>query len=92
MAVFPVILIREEAFRHNPVLLRHERIHLRQQAELLIVPFYLLYLAHYLLLLLRFRNHTKAYLNIVFEREAYQMEHVPDYLRKRRLWAWRQFF
>lgn len=87
MALFPFILLRKTGADTDPVILNHERIHLRQQLELLILPFYLIYLLHYFFLLLRFRNHEKAYRNIVFEREAYTHEGDPTYLSKRRWWA-----
>ena len=91
MALFPFILVRKAAHKTNPVLINHEKIHLAQQMELLIIPFYMLYLAHYILNLVRYREHDKAYRNIVFEREAYRMESRPGYLKSRRFWAWVKF-
>lgn len=87
MALFPFILLRTTGSETDPVILNHERIHLRQQLELLLLPFYLLYLLHYLYLLIRFRNHEKAYRNILFEREAYDHEGDNRYLERRRWWA-----
>jgi hypothetical protein len=89
MALYPFIILKNARLRHDQRLMLHERIHLRQQIELLIVPFYVLYLAHYLYLLCRLRNHQQAYRNICFEKEAYAHEHNPDYLKQRPLWAWR---
>lgn len=88
MAIFPFILLRKEEYKRNRVLINHERIHLQQQLELLIIPFYLLYLINYLYNLVLYREHHKAYLNIVFEREAYKKEGDLQYLRKRRFFAW----
>jgi hypothetical protein len=88
MALFPFILVKEAAFKDDEVLIRHERIHLRQEVELLIIPFYLLYLFNYLIGLIRFREHDKAYRAIIFEREAYSNEATPNYLKKRKFWAW----
>lgn len=57
--------------------LRHETIHLYQQLFLLVVPFYVLYLLFWLLGLLRWRNHDRAYRAIPFERSAYRLEDQP---------------
>ena len=83
MALFPFILLEKEAFRHNKVLIHHETIHLRQQLELLIVPFYVLYGLNYLVNLFVYRDHYRAYRNICFEREAYAHERNLNYLKKR---------
>ena len=91
MAIFPFILLKDKHQKADPVLINHERIHLRQQLELLILPFYLLYLFNYLLNLLRYKNHHRAYFNIVFEREAYTCERKPDYLKTRRFFAWLKY-
>jgi hypothetical protein len=73
--------IKERRMAVDAVLINHERIHLRQQAELLVIPFYLLYLLNYLFNLLIYRSHHKAYIQIVFEREAYANEADTGYLK-----------
>lgn len=91
MALYPFILIKREEMRDDATLIRHERIHHRQQVELLLVGFYLLYAAHYCVNLLRYRNHYKAYRAIIFEREAYRMDADAEYLKRRKLFAFRHF-
>lgn len=91
MAVYPFILVKKEAMKQNAILIHHEKIHHRQQLELLIVPFYLLYLFNYLYNLLRYRNHYKAYREIIFEREAFQMDNDLDYLSRRKMFAFVKF-
>lgn len=86
MAVFPFILVRTRKLALQQRLLNHERIHLRQQAELLIMPFFIWYVTEYIIRLLIYRNHDEAYRNICFEREAYNNESNPSYLRKRPMW------
>lgn len=86
MAVFPFVLLRDKKLKENSVLLNHEKIHLRQQAELLILPFYIWYAIEYLLLLIIYRDKKKAYLNISFEREAYTNESDSNYLKNRPVW------
>lgn len=89
MALFPLVLVRSR--EPGPVLLQHERIHLRQQLELGILPFYVWYLVEYLIRRAQYGNHYLAYLNISFEREAYTNEATPDYLKKRPLFAFRRY-
>lgn len=88
IALFPFILVRNEQLKRDEVLIRHEQIHLRQEAELLVIPFYILYLLIYLYYRIRFQDHHKAYSAICFEKEAYAFEHDAGYLNKRKLWAW----
>ncbi len=85
MALFPFILVRQP--NPGPVLLNHERIHLRQQAELGILPFYLWYVVEYLIRRLRYGDHYTAYRNISFEREAFANDMNLVYLKQRRWWA-----
>ena len=87
MALYPFIILREKEFLNDPVIMNHERIHHRQQVELLIVPFYVLYLLNYFFNRLRYSTHDEAYRNIIFEREAYANESDFDYLKKRKLFS-----
>ncbi|MEJ7560089.1 MAG: hypothetical protein WKF66_17375 [Pedobacter sp.] len=88
MALYPFMLFKTKALQENKSIIRHEQIHFRQQLELLIIFFYPIYLLNYLVNLLRFKNHSKAYFNISFEREAYRFENDLSYSRKRRQFAW----
>lgn len=92
IALFPFIFLKSPEQKNNVVLINHERIHLKQQLELLILPFYILYLGNYFINLFRFRDHFKAYYHIVFEQEAYLNEQDLNYLRKRRLFSFRKYF
>ncbi len=87
MALYPFILVKEEAMKQNEVLIRHEKIHHRQQLELLLIFFYLWYALNYFYNLLKYRNHFTAYKEIIFEREAFKNDERTDYLEKRKLWA-----
>ncbi len=62
----------------------HERIHLRQQLELGILPFYVWYLLEYLIRRWQYREHYDAYRNISFEREAFDNEHDLTYWETRK--------
>jgi hypothetical protein len=88
MALYPFMLFKRKNLREDESIIRHEQIHFRQQQELLIVFFYPIYLLNYLVNLARYRDHSTAYFNISFEREAYQNESDLTYLNKRKLFAW----
>jgi len=88
MALFPVVLVRKKELVNNPVFMNHEHIHLRQQVEMLIIPFYILYGLHYLVNRIKYREHDKAYRHICFEREAYGNESDLSYIPQRKFWAW----
>jgi hypothetical protein len=87
ITLFPFVFVRNKTALLDPVLLNHERIHLRQQAELLVLPFYLFYLLEYLLGRLRGQDHLTAYLRISFEREAFAHEVDMHYLQRRKFGA-----
>jgi hypothetical protein len=91
MAIFPFIILRDKKLRKNKVLINHEKIHLRQQAELLIAAFYLWYLIEYLVRLAICRDAASAYRNISFEREAYAHEADSSYLAGRQVWRFFKF-
>ncbi len=86
LSLWPLIILREKHLVYDDELLNHERIHLRQQLELLVIPFYVLYLFEWLYGLIKYRNSYTAYKNISFEREAYANEGDLSYLDNRPLW------
>lgn len=91
MAIFPFILLRDKDLRLNHRLINHERIHLRQQLELLIIPFYIWYFIEYLFRLIQYKNAHQAYMNISFEREAYQNDEDLEFLQNRKLFNFLRF-
>lgn len=92
MALFPFILLREERFMEDAVIMNHERIHHRQQVEMFIIPFYLAYVFNYFVNRFRYKTHDEAYRNIIFEREAYAMESDMSYLAGRRSFSFFRYF
>ena len=87
LSVWPFIILKEGALRKDDVLINHERIHLKQQQELFIIPFYLLYISEWLLRTLLYLNSYRAYQNISFEREAYANEDDMEYLSQRKAYS-----
>ncbi len=92
ITLYPFIFIRDPEDKQNNVLINHEKIHLKQQSELLIIFFYIAYILEYYYHLIKLKNGHQAYLAISFEREAYAQEHDLQYLRKRKLWSFRKYF
>ena len=83
MAVFPFVLMKYDLDKVNKIFVNHEKIHLKQQKEMLILPFFIWYFLEYLFRLIQYKNTDLAYRNISFEREAYAKETDFDYLKKR---------
>ena len=86
ITLYPFIFVRNASDKFDKVLINHERIHLRQQKELLVLFFYIWYFLDFLFKYLRYRNWNKAYRNIIFEREAYNNQSNLDYLKVRGIW------
>lgn len=91
IALFPFILLRYPELKENKIILNHEKIHIRQQAEMLVVFFYLWYVVEYLFRLVQYRDHYKAYANISLEREAYTNQGNYAYMKQRRFWAFLRY-
>ncbi|OOG76964.1 hypothetical protein B0E44_03180 [Flavobacterium sp. A45] len=83
LTVFPFVFIKYAFDFENKVLVNHEKIHIRQQIELLVLPFFLWYFVEYAVRLLQYKNANLAYRNISFEREAYANEQHLNYLETR---------
>ena len=91
ITLFPFVFLRSKQLKTNVTLVNHELIHLRQQLELLVLPFYIWYGLEYVLRFLKYRNHQEAYRNICFEREAYSKENDLEYLKTRSFWRFLKF-
>jgi hypothetical protein len=89
---YPFVFITEREDKLNKVFINHEKIHIRQQLEMLIVPFYVWYLLEYFIRLIQYKDRKKAYFNISFEKEAYANEKDFDYLRERKFWSFFNYF
>ena len=86
ISLWPFVIIREPEDSGDLVFLNHERIHLQQQLELLVIPFYLWYIAEFSIRYFQTRDFHRAYRNISFEREAYSNEANLRYCISRRRW------
>ena len=81
ITIYPFIFISTKV-KITDELINHEKIHLRQQLELLVIPFYIWYLIEF---------YIKGYYNVRFEKEAYQNESNLNYLKKRKLFQFLKY-
>jgi hypothetical protein len=96
ITLWPFIILREKyqsntAFwiAKNKKIINHESIHIAQQGELLVLPFYILYILEWFIKL--FFYGKDAYYNLSFEREAYKYEYDEKYLEQRKPYAWLKY-
>lgn len=92
MNLFGVLFVREYAELSGHTI-NHERIHTAQMLELLVLPFYFLYVTEWLyrVLFTKDRFSKRAYFNLSFEKEAYRNQQNKHYLKNRKLYAmWRK--
>lgn len=87
ITLYPFIVVPKDF--SNVITLNHERIHLEQQKELLIVFFYILYILYWLKNRVQGMNNLEAYMNIPFEQEAYEHQNNFNYLKERKKYAWK---
>ncbi len=87
ITIFPFVFFTHQSLLQNKTLINHEKIHIRQQIELLIIPFFIWYLIEYLFKLFIYKNTFLAYKNISFEREAYQNDQNLEYLKNKKIWS-----
>ncbi|MFY0713564.1 hypothetical protein J1D01_07805 [Seonamhaeicola sp. NFXS20] len=91
LTLFPFVFLKASYLKLNKVLINHEKIHLRQQLELAIIPFYVIYILEFFVRLLQYKKWHLAYRNISFEREAFSKEHDLEYLKNRSFWAFLKY-
>jgi hypothetical protein len=87
LTFYPFVFLTDKEDKLNDVFINHEKIHIRQQLELLVLFFYVWYLLEYFFRLVQYKDRKKAYFNISFEREAYANEKDLNYLKERSFWS-----
>lgn len=92
LTLYPFVIISNEKDRSDSTFLNHEKIHIRQQVEMLVFPFYVWYIIEYLFRLIQYKDRRKAYFNISFEREAYANEKDLNYLTNRSFWLFIKYY
>ena len=91
LTLFPFVFMADKDDKLNAVFINHEKIHIKQQVELLVLPFYIWYFIEFMLRWIQYKNTFIAYKNISFEREAYAKEKDLNYLKKRSLWRFLKY-
>jgi hypothetical protein len=91
LTLYPFIILKYRELKGNAVLVNHERIHLKQQKELLVIGFYIWYVLEFLIRLWQCNSWEIAYRNITFEREAYYNETDSNYIRHRGFWSFLKY-
>lgn len=85
ITLWPFILLARPP---DDVIVRHETTHIRQQAELLVIGFYALYIGEWIYHRIKGKSSSDAYMALRFEREAYAHEAETEYLASRPMFAW----
>jgi hypothetical protein len=89
---YPFVFLKYHSDINDTVLLNHEKIHLRQQKELLLVFFLLWYFLEFVIRFIQYKNINKAYHALSFEKEAYQNEKDLLYLKGRKFGQFLNYF
>ena len=87
ITIWPFIFVSYK----RTILENHERIHLQQQKELLVILFYIIYFSEILIRRFRVKSWDEAYKTCSFERECRENQTDPDYLKYRKIWAWADY-
>ena len=91
LSFWPFIILKADHLKDDIYLLNHERIHLKQQIELLVIPFYIFYIFEWVVRCCYYFNGYKAYQNLSFEREAFLHEKDLDYLQNRKAFSFLKY-
>ncbi|HML83562.1 MAG TPA: hypothetical protein PKE52_00225 [Bacteroidales bacterium] len=86
VTLWPFIFVRKDVKKKNTtayfkMLVNHEMIHIKQQTELLVIPFYFLYILLFILYGFKYRRNP-------FEAEAFANEYNKQYPNTRKRYSW----
>jgi len=84
-AVWPFIVVRDTTVLKDSNTVNHEKIHLAQQIELLVIGFFIWYIIEMIALRISDGDNYNSR-HISFESEAYLNEKDPNYLSIRKIW------
>lgn len=84
LAPFGIYL--KEKYLDDPRVINHEKIHWKQELEMLVIPFYIWYFVEWFIKVPVYGKH--AYNAISMEREAHDNDHIPDYPETRKKFSW----
>jgi len=87
LTIYPFIFLKSDDLKHDSILINHEKIHLKQQVELLWIFFFVWYFIEGIIRFIQYKNWDLAYRNISFEKEAYTNEQNVSYLKNRKFYS-----
>ena len=89
ITLFPFIILNKNLKKTDGAVftINHEKIHIIQQIELLIIVFFIWYCLSYLTGRIRGLSHYNAYRNIIFEKEAYDNMYNLKYIHNRKIFS-----
>jgi len=96
ITLFPFVFLRKSYMERMPQwkvdsIINHESIHLKQQAEMGVVFFYVWYFLEFCIRTVLIGNTDAAYRKICFEKEAYANEENLEYIKTRKFWAFLKY-
>lgn len=91
LTMYPFVFLKSKVLKDDAVLINHEKIHLKQQLELCLLLFYIVYGIEFICRYIQYKNTHKAYKNISFERESYANESNLNYLKTRSFWQFLKY-
>lgn len=91
LTFFPFVFLKHLRDKENKKFVNHEKIHLRQQIELLIILFFVWYFVEFFIRWFQYKNRNLAYKNISFEKEAYANESNINYLKTRHFYSFLKY-
>ncbi|MDO5665795.1 MAG: hypothetical protein Q4G63_11140 [Bacteroidia bacterium] len=89
--LFGVVFARKEHPKLSREIINHELIHTRQMLELMVIGFYVWYVAEWIIKWIIYKNRLMAYRNIGFEREAFDNDKDLDYLKFRKWYGFTSY-
>ncbi len=92
LTIWPFIFLKYKLLKEDVFLVNHERIHIQQQLQLLVLPFFIWYGIEFVIRFFQYKSWHLAYRNISFEREAYIHENDLNYLQSRPFWNFKNYF
>lgn len=92
ISLFPFLLVKNNKLLQLEVFMNHEKIHLKQQLEMLLVFFYIWYVIEFFIRWIICGSRYKAYRTLSFEKEAYQNEKNLEYIKTRKPFSFIKYF
>lgn len=87
MAIYPFVMLKDTKLE-MPDVYNHELIHIKQMEETGVIGHALIWFFDVVWKTCKYRSASKAYRNLMFEKEAYAHMDEMGYVEKRKPFAW----